>query len=127
MPLRACLTCGRPTPGSRCPSCTVDKGYGSAHWQQIRRARLAIDGGRCRLRHDGCTGKATTVHLDPSCGGDHSLATLENTLSACAHCHGVEDAPRSQGYDGGPRKNLSATDVRSHPAGSTFLCTGFRS
>lgn len=100
MPLQPCLDCGRPTRGSRCSDCAVDTGYRSLHWQTIRAARLMIDGYACQLEHEGCTKHATTVHLDPACGGDHSLATIENTLSACAHCHGVEDAPRSQGHDG---------------------------
>jgi hypothetical protein len=39
--------------------------------------------------------RATTVHLDPACRADHSLATIDNTRSACRHCHGVEDAPRA--------------------------------
>jgi hypothetical protein len=54
-----------------------------------------MDGGRCTFRLDGCTGRAETVHLAPELGGNHLLATLENTGSACRRCHGVTDAPRS--------------------------------
>lgn len=95
MPLRPCLGCGRPTTGSRCADCRIDYGYGLIHWRNLRIARLNLDRRICQLRHDGCTRLATTVHLDPSCGGDHSKATLENTLSACRHCHGVEDGGRA--------------------------------
>lgn len=96
--LRACLSCGRPCQGPRCYQHSTDKGYSTQHWQRTRRARLTIDGYRCQLRHSGCTIHATSVHLDPNCNGDHSLATVSNTLSACASCHGTEDAPRSSGY-----------------------------
>jgi hypothetical protein len=44
-----------------------------------------------------CTTYAETVHPAAELRGDHRLATLENTRSACRHCHGVVDAPRSQG------------------------------
>jgi hypothetical protein len=71
-------------------------GLHTEHWQLLRRARLAMDGYRCVLQvDDGCTGAATTVHLAPELGGDHMRATLETTRSACRHCHGVTDAPRS--------------------------------
>lgn len=71
-------------------------GLHSRHWKQVRRARLAFDGYRCALRRPGCTGEATSVHLDPSLRGNHALATIDNTRSACAHCHGVVDAPRAR-------------------------------
>jgi 5-methylcytosine-specific restriction endonuclease McrA len=70
-------------------------GLRSPYWQAVRKARLRLDSGRCVLQHHGCAGAATTVHLSPECGGDHSLATLENTRSACRHCHGVEDGGRA--------------------------------
>jgi 5-methylcytosine-specific restriction endonuclease McrA len=131
MPLRACTTCGRPTIGRRCAEHALDRGYNTQHWQQTRRARLTIDGYRCQLRHPGCSGYATTVHLDPECKGDHSLATIDNTLSACASCHGTEDAPRASGYlatsegRGAPSRR-ERQEVRQYPAGSKLLCTGFR-
>jgi cytochrome c553 len=74
-----------------------DNGYSSADWQSLRRRRLAYDDLRCQLHYPGCTERATSVHLDPALKGDHSKATMENTASACAHCHGVEDAPTSNG------------------------------
>lgn len=155
MPLKPCLDCGRPCAGPRCSECTIDPGYSSAHWQSVRAERLVLDGYLCQLGHAGCTGRATTVHLDPSCEGDHAKATIGNTLSACSHCHGVEDGPRAMGYGGGsslsprgashgalvavdPRAplgersglhvseiNLSRVEGALHPAGSAFLCTGF--
>lgn len=65
----------------------------------IRTARLALDHYLCQLGHAGCTIEADTVHLHPDLNGDHLKATLENTTSACRHCHGTEDAPRSNGYE----------------------------
>jgi hypothetical protein len=41
------------------------------------------------------------VHLDPSLEGNHHLATLDDIASACAHCHGVVDAPRASKTQGG--------------------------
>ena len=95
--LRPCLDCGRPSRGPRCPDHAIDYGYDSGHWQLVRAARLALDLNRCQLQLDGCTNTATTVHLDPDCSGNHLLATIDNTTSACLHCHGVVDAPRASG------------------------------
>lgn len=67
-------------------------GTNRAHWRTIRQQRLAIDGHRCTIRLEGCTTTATTVHLDPALNGQHDLATLGNTRSACARCHGTIDA-----------------------------------
>lgn len=107
---RACIVClGGTGGGYRCPEhAAADNvrrrekakrnGLYSDHWKLVRKARLQLDGGRCVLRVDaGCTGRATTVHLAPELGGNHLLATLSNTASACRHCHGVVDAPRAQG------------------------------
>jgi 5-methylcytosine-specific restriction endonuclease McrA len=100
--MRACLDCGTPTPvGNRCARHRIHYGYATSHWLSVRKQRLALDGHLCQLRRDnGCTVRATTVHLDPRCNGNHALATLDNTVSACLHCHGVEDAPRASGYRG---------------------------
>jgi 5-methylcytosine-specific restriction endonuclease McrA len=70
-------------------------GLKTAHWLTVRKARLAMDSRLCTFKLDGCTVYAETVHLAPELGGNHRLATLENTRSACRHCHGVTDAPRS--------------------------------
>jgi 5-methylcytosine-specific restriction endonuclease McrA len=70
-------------------------GLRSPYWKAVREARLRLDGYRCALQLDGCAGYAETVHLAPELGGNHRLATLENTRSACRHCHGVTEAPRS--------------------------------
>ena len=59
----------------------------TAHWQRIRQERLMLDGYQCQLQYDGCQGTANTVHLDASANGDHTQATLLNTLSACRRCH----------------------------------------
>jgi hypothetical protein len=121
--MRACLDCGRPTPtGNRCPDHAVHYGYASTHWQAVRRARLNLDGHLCQLRHDGCTVRATTVHLDPACNGNHNLATLDNTVSSCLHCHGVEDAPRASGGGG---RNIDRQNLRRfpHPASALRIST----
>lgn len=65
-------------------------------WERLRIAALERDGCMCRIRLAGCTGTATTVHLDPRLGGNHAAATLEDLLSACAHCHGLVDGPRAR-------------------------------
>jgi 5-methylcytosine-specific restriction endonuclease McrA len=71
-------------------------GLRTPHWLAIRKARLLMDSGLCVLKvDDGCTVYAETVHLAPELKGNHLLATTENTRSACRHCHGVTDAPRS--------------------------------
>jgi 5-methylcytosine-specific restriction endonuclease McrA len=70
-------------------------GLRTPHWLAVRKARLLMDSGLCTFKLDGCTVLASTVHLAPELGGDHSRATTENTQSACRHCHGVVDAPRS--------------------------------
>lgn len=118
--MKPCLECGRPSRGTRCPEHAIAYGYGSAHWQQIRAARLQLDGHRCTLRHHGCTELATTVHLDPSCCGDHSIATIANTTSACLHCHGVEDGPRSI------RQNHRVDAVATQPNPEQSLVTSER-
>jgi hypothetical protein len=115
MVMRACLDCGRiiPQQHRRCvehargpqdfvrgPARLNAKikafGYGSANWQQIRRARLALDNYTCQLQMDeGCSQRATHVHLSPELQGAHTRATLDDVVSCCAHCSGVVDAPRA--------------------------------
>jgi 5-methylcytosine-specific restriction endonuclease McrA len=71
-------------------------GLRTGYWRSVRLARLQMDGWRCALQIDeGCSGYAETVHLAPELKGNHLLATTDNTRSACRHCHGVVDAPRS--------------------------------
>lgn len=76
---------------------TIARAHGltTAHWQRLRRARLEVDGYACQIRREGCTGRATTVHLDPSLGGDHRAAMIDDCVSACHRCHGAIDAPRA--------------------------------
>lgn len=107
---RTCGSCGHRVPigfGSRCPDCVEkdnqrrhakSKAYGTTtgYWRKLRARVLERDGHRCQLQHHGCTQVARTVHIDPELGGDHRLATMDRCLSACLHCHGVEDAPRAQ-------------------------------
>lgn len=75
-----------------------DHGRDTARWVNLRRQALLRDGHTCQLRIDAaCTGTATTVHLDPALEGNHAAASLDDVASACAHCHGAEDATRSRG------------------------------
>jgi hypothetical protein len=71
-------------------------GANSRAWRLVREQVLMRDGYRCRLRLEGCTGKAATVHLDPRRKGNHVGATTEDCVSACAHCHGVVDGARAR-------------------------------
>lgn len=66
-------------------------GYNRRHWQHTRLARLELDNHQCQLRYPGCTHTATTVDLDHELNGNHDQATLENTRSACRHCHATKD------------------------------------
>jgi hypothetical protein len=122
--LSPCLDCGRPCSGPRCADHAIQYSYATLHWTMIRTARLALDEWLCQLGHAGCTGEATSVHLDPSCEGDHLKATLESTTSACAHCHGVEDGARSSGREGGRPEPVAGHPLTHQPANSTFLPTG---
>jgi 5-methylcytosine-specific restriction endonuclease McrA len=70
-------------------------GLKSAHWRQVRGARLQLDGYRCTFKLDRCTGAAEAVHLAPELGGNHLLADISNTRSACRVCHGIVDGARS--------------------------------
>ena len=72
-------------------------GHHRKHWRTIRQQRLALDGHRCTIRLPGCTTTATTVDLDPRLNGQHDHATLDNTRSACHHCHGTIDGAGSRG------------------------------
>lgn len=102
--MRPCITCGTPAAGDFCPQHDPHPrgrdhhhGYSRKHWRELRVQRLNLDEHRCQLRVDArCTGTATTVHLDPRLEGNHDVATLNDCRSACLHCHGVVDAPRSR-------------------------------
>lgn len=93
-----CLTCGTPATGAYCPLHTPEYGYESPLWRRTRLIVLDRDQHRCRLRLGGCTGRATTVHRLPRYGTEHD-GNLDAYLSACAHCHGVIDAPRAKQRD----------------------------
>lgn len=93
---RACSVCGRRCGGSgRCARHPAAGGYSTGHWRKLRVQALVRDGYRCQLQLDGCTGVATTVHIDPALRGQHEDATLDDCTSACLYCHGVTDAARS--------------------------------
>jgi hypothetical protein len=83
-------------------------GYRRKRWQELRRARLALDSYLCRLRLPGCTLVATHVHLQPELGGNHDVATLADCVSACAQCSGAIDAPRAGGRGAPSRSQILA-------------------
>lgn len=57
----------------------------SPQWSRKRNARLAMDGGRCQARLDGCLGTATEVHhLDYRYIRNEPLFNL---VSVCRPCH----------------------------------------
>lgn len=101
--LYTCPTCGTPSPRpglcefhrARAQALKQHKdrarGYGSPHWQQVRRQVLARDGRcmRCGSLED------LTVHLDPGLKGNHAIAESRDALTLCRSCHGSLDAPRS--------------------------------
>ena len=93
-----CLSCGKSCrlDNRRRTKKTIDRGVKLASYQRLRLAALKRDRHRCQFRLPGCTGKATTVHLRKALGGDHSLATLDDLTSGCAHCHGVVDGGRGR-------------------------------
>lgn len=114
-PLRPCLSCGRPTPDSRCGDCSAAKnrargsskqrGYG-VEWQQVRAAVLIRDRFVCHW----CGGRAATGdHLVPlACGG---ASTLANTVAACLSCNSGRGArgDRWTGRGGGSYANDAGT------------------
>jgi 5-methylcytosine-specific restriction protein A len=79
-------------------------------WGPIRRDVLQRDGHRCRIRTEGCTGRATEVdHLVP--GDDHSLGNLR---AACTTCHGRKSS--AEGVAARARlRALRARPLERHP------------
>jgi 5-methylcytosine-specific restriction endonuclease McrA len=73
------------------------KGYGTTHWKRVRRQRLELDGYACQIRLPLCLGIADTVDLHPALNGDHRLASIDTTRSACRRCHGAIDGGRRTG------------------------------
>lgn len=104
---RACLDCGRPCEGNRCPKHQRERnalrhakqeahGRNTVEWLTLSRTRRAM-AGRCELQLDErCTGLPETAHLNPERNGEHRGGTLEDVRAACRHCHGVADAPRAK-------------------------------
>lgn len=85
MTRRPCIVCGTPTTGSRCAE--HRHGRDTQHWRQLRERVLLRDGYRCQIQLEGCTGKATSVHLDPRLSGQHLLASERDCTSVCRWCH----------------------------------------
>lgn len=72
-------------------------------WRRVRALALARDNYRCRLRLDGCTTIATTVHhLVPWTGRPEDVP-VDQLAGACAHCNGVTGDPGRHDPDPRPR------------------------
>jgi 5-methylcytosine-specific restriction endonuclease McrA len=112
--IRLCVQCATPVPPgqTRCPKHQAErnavvrvrkdaqhkiKGYGTTHWKRVRRQHLELDGYACQIRLPLCLGIADTVDLHPALNGNHRIATVETTRSACRRCHGATDGGRRTG------------------------------
>lgn len=80
-----CIVCGTPSIAARCPE--HPHGRDTSHWQELRALVLKRDGYGCQIMLEACTGRATSVHLDPRLKGQHLLATESDCRSACRFCH----------------------------------------
>lgn len=69
--------------------------YRTAKWREVRKARIQMDGGVCRV----CgTSENLTVHHIVPITRDESLAyALENLATVCRRCHGRLDGGRAHG------------------------------
>lgn len=68
------------------------QGTDAPHWVKLRRMVRVRDGHRCT----NCgTTESLSVHLDPSLGGNHFIATVDDAWTLCKSCHGRIDQPRS--------------------------------
>jgi len=102
MIVRVCPKHGRHPAGQPCPSCAAadttrrntlnrQQGRTTQHWKRIAAA--------AKQAHPFCADCTSTldltVHLHPSLGGNHRLATLDTVTVLCRSCHGQRDAPRA--------------------------------
>jgi 5-methylcytosine-specific restriction endonuclease McrA len=80
---RPCLGCGQLTTSSYCPRCT-NGGRNLRWWRQVRAARRDIDRNQCVY-----CGSTTdlTVDLDPRLRSDHTIATIDDCVTACRRCN----------------------------------------
>jgi hypothetical protein len=93
-PSDGCLQCRRED-NKRRQAKTKRHGLRTAHFATLRTQRLRLAQSRCELGLAGCTNRATTVHLDPRLEGNHRIATVDDCLALCLHCHGVIDGGRA--------------------------------
>jgi 5-methylcytosine-specific restriction protein A len=84
MALKACLGCGRPTPRTRCPTCSRASYYQSTGWRTMARAFVAAAGGVCSRCGSDPYVSAHHVIARVDGGPDHPL----NLEALCASCHG---------------------------------------
>lgn len=81
MALKPCLTCGRPSEGSRCPAHTIRNGS-TRTWRKVRVLILARDRYTCQL----CGQPAQHVdHIMPLAEGGTDAA--RNLRATCADCN----------------------------------------
>jgi 5-methylcytosine-specific restriction endonuclease McrA len=107
--LRACRYCGRMVAHGATCSCAgataarkrrddhahanqCAAGRNTQHWRHVRLAVMRRDDYTCRIckrtRDDFEQGERLEVHLDPSYGGMHHAAKVEDCITVCNRCHG---------------------------------------
>jgi 5-methylcytosine-specific restriction protein A len=75
---------------------TSSKVTSTAQWKRLRLRVLKRDKGRCQLRYDGCTGRATQVdHIISTAAGGAELDP-NNAHAVCMHCHSVKSQTESR-------------------------------
>ena len=82
MALKPCMSCGRLSPGSRCPACRRASPYQQPEWRQLSRFVVQRDGA---CRDCGSTYFLAAHHVVPRAegGADHA----SNLEALCANCH----------------------------------------
>ena len=84
MALKPCITCGRPSRGSRCKAHTIRNGS-TRTWRQLRAQILYRDAYRCAL----CPRAAQDVHHIIQLA-DGESNDPSNLRSLCADCHAAQ-------------------------------------
>lgn len=81
------------------------RGGSTRRWRAKRRRVLERDGYRCKLRLDGCTTKATTVHHQANWRGDPGDVPEHLLMAACTKCNGKVGDPTR--HDPKPRSGTA--------------------
>ena len=87
MALKPCITCGRPSEGSRCPAHTLRNGS-TRSWRRLRAQILRLDAYRCRMCGETASEVDHIIRVADG-GTDHP----SNLRSLCAAHHAERHAP----------------------------------